>query len=131
MKIAFITEDGKTISRHFGRAPYYLVVEVEDGQVVAREIRDKLGHNQFQHQEQPHDKSQGSGTDAASHDKHTRMSQAISDCDALICRGMGMGAYQSMQALDIIPLVTDQSNIEKALEAFLLGDLEDHTEMLH
>ena len=30
MKIAAITEDGTTISQHFGRAPLYLVVTVED-----------------------------------------------------------------------------------------------------
>jgi predicted Fe-Mo cluster-binding NifX family protein len=34
MKIAAITDDGKTISQHFGRAPYYLVVTVENGQIV-------------------------------------------------------------------------------------------------
>ena len=30
MKIACITEDGHTISQHFGRAPYYLVLTVEN-----------------------------------------------------------------------------------------------------
>jgi len=40
MKIAVISDDGKTISRHFGRAPYYLVLTVEDGKIVAREQRD-------------------------------------------------------------------------------------------
>ena len=31
MKIAAITDDGTTISQHFGRAPYYVVVTVEAG----------------------------------------------------------------------------------------------------
>ena len=30
MKIAVITEDGSTVSQHFGRAPYYTVLTVED-----------------------------------------------------------------------------------------------------
>ena len=37
MKIAFITDDEKTISQHFGRAPYYLVITVEDGKETNRE----------------------------------------------------------------------------------------------
>ncbi|MEZ4519318.1 MAG: NifB/NifX family molybdenum-iron cluster-binding protein [Chloroflexota bacterium] len=36
-KIAFPTDDGQTISRHFGRAARFLVLTVEDGQVVVRE----------------------------------------------------------------------------------------------
>jgi len=31
LKIAVITEDGKTISKHFGRAPYYMIVTIENG----------------------------------------------------------------------------------------------------
>ena len=41
MKIAAITDDGKTISLHFGRAQQYLVATVENGQIVNRELRDK------------------------------------------------------------------------------------------
>ena len=52
MKIAVITDDGKTISQHFGRAPYYLVLTIEEGKIVSREMRDKMGHNQFS--AQPH-----------------------------------------------------------------------------
>ncbi|MCL5994552.1 MAG: hypothetical protein M1546_00665 [Chloroflexi bacterium] len=47
MKIAFITADGKTVSKHFGRAPYYLVITVEDGRVVSHEMRDKISHTHF------------------------------------------------------------------------------------
>ena len=36
MKIAAVTDDGKTISAHFGRARYYVVVTVEDGKVTER-----------------------------------------------------------------------------------------------
>lgn len=50
MKIAAITEDGKTISNHFGRAPYFLVATIEEGEIVQRELRDKLSHAQFRHE---------------------------------------------------------------------------------
>jgi hypothetical protein len=47
IRIAAVSEDGVTISQHFDRAPIYVVVRVEDGRIVARETRDKLGHAQF------------------------------------------------------------------------------------
>jgi predicted Fe-Mo cluster-binding NifX family protein len=34
MKIAAVTEDGVIISQHFGHAPYYVVLTVEDGRVA-------------------------------------------------------------------------------------------------
>ena len=136
MKIAFITDDGEKISRHFGRAPYYLVIEVENGEEIGRELREKLGHNHFaaqeDHSEHKHDHDHNhEHSGMHSHAKHQSMAEAISDCDALICGGMGMGAYQSMQSLGIPPLVTDQSDIAGALKAYLAGELPDRTDMLH
>jgi len=46
VKIVVITDDERTISQHFGRAPYYLVATVDDGQVIEWQRRDKLGHAQ-------------------------------------------------------------------------------------
>jgi len=59
------------------------------------------------------------------------MSNAIADCKALLCGGMGMGAYESMRQLNIQPIVTDISNIDEAVQAFIDGKLVDHTELLH
>ncbi len=133
MKIALITDDGKTISQHFGRAPYYLVLTIEDGKIIDRELREKMGHNQFHAQEhaEDHHHVAGHGQDAASHQKHASMASAIADCTALICGGMGMGAYESMRRLNITPVITDLQDIENAARAFINGDLIDHTELLH
>jgi len=132
MKVAVITDDGKTISQHFGRAPYYLVLTIEEGKVVSREMRDKMGHTHFSahpHTEVPD--TSGHGRDAGSHGKHVSMAQTISDCTALICGGMGMGAYESMRQLNIQPLVTEEREIDKAVQDFIDGKLIDHTELLH
>ena len=133
MKIAVITDDGKTISQHFGRAPYYLVLTVEGGQITEREMRSKLGHNQFSAQPHAEEHHHGPehGLDAASHNKHVSMAEAIADCKVLLCGGMGMGAYESMRRLNIQPLVTDQRDIDAAVQAFIDGKLIDHTELLH
>ncbi|MFZ3071350.1 MAG: NifB/NifX family molybdenum-iron cluster-binding protein [Anaerolineaceae bacterium] len=132
MKIAAITDDGKTISQHFGRAPYYLVLTIEEGKIVNREMRNKMGHNQFS--DQPHaEESQGAGhgMDTASHEKHVSMAGTIADCKTLLCGGMGMGAYESMRRLNIQPVVTDLQDIDVAAQAFIDGKLVDHTELLH
>ena len=132
MKIAAITDDGLTISQHFGSAPYYLVLTVEEEKVVQREMRGKLGHSHFADQ---HNATESRGTshgmDADSHNKHVSMANAIADCNALLCGGMGMGAYESMRQLNIQPVVTDISNIDEAVKAFIDGKLVDHTELLH
>ncbi len=129
MKVACVTDDGRTISQHFGRATQYAVLTVEDGKIVGRELRAKMGHQHFASQD--HAAGQHSGTDAASHNKHVSMAEVIRDCEALLCRGMGYGAYASMQQLGIRPMVTDVADIEEAVQAYIEGRLQDHTEKLH
>ncbi|MBN1304208.1 MAG: hypothetical protein JXA13_07220 [Anaerolineales bacterium] len=132
MKVAAITDDGKTISLHFGRAAYYMVMTVEEGKIIERELRDKLGHNHFaneaHHQDEP---GQPHGMGADSHDKHLRMSEEIADCEALLCRGMGRGAYISMEKRNIRPIVTNIAEIEEAVLAYARGEIVDHVEKLH
>jgi len=131
MKIAVITEDGKTISQHFGRAPYYMVLTIEAGKISNKEMREKLGHNQFSAAGTEEHHHERHGLDQVSHDKHAQMAGSISDCEVLICGGMGRGAYESMRLLNIKPVVTEIHNIEEAAQAFMDGKLVDHTERLH
>ena len=132
MKIALITDDGKTISQHFGRAQYYLVATIEDGQVIQREMRPKLGHNHFANQEHAeHAHNERHGFDPASHNRHSGMAQAIADCQVVVCGGMGAGAYESMRVLKIQPIVTDLRTIDEAIQAYIADQLIDHTEKLH
>jgi predicted Fe-Mo cluster-binding NifX family protein len=132
MKIAAITDDGRTISQHFGRAPYYLVVTVENGQIVSRERRDKLGHAHFVNDPHEEDKpGQPHGLGPAAQNRHVQMAEAIADCQALLCGGMGQGAYESMRARGIKPVVTDIVSIDEAARAYIEGRLVDQTDRLH
>jgi predicted Fe-Mo cluster-binding NifX family protein len=131
-KIAAITDDGRSISQHFGRAQYYLVATIENGQISKRELRDKLGHAHFADQHHPEEQSgQPHGMDPASHSKHVRMAEAIADCEALLCRGMGRGAYESMKSFGIRPVVTDISLIDDAVMAYVDGSILDQVDLLH
>ena len=134
MKIAAVSEDGVTISQHFGRAPFYVVVTVEGGRIVSREQRDKLGHAHFANE--PHAEAHGGdphrhGFDPAAQNRHAQMAAAIADCEVLLARGMGAGAYQSLAQAGIRPIVTDIATIDEAVQAFLAGNIADHTERLH
>jgi predicted Fe-Mo cluster-binding NifX family protein len=132
MKIAAITDDGRTISQHFGRAPYYLVATVENGAIVNREMRDKLGHAHFA--DEPHEGDQPGqphGFGPAAQNRHVQMAEAIADCQALLCGGMGAGAYQSMVQRGIQPVVTEIPSIDEAVTAYVEGKIVDRTDWLH
>jgi predicted Fe-Mo cluster-binding NifX family protein len=132
MKIAAITDDGNSISQHFGRARYYLIATVEEGKIIDRELREKLGHAHFVNEPHPVEQpGQPHGMDAASHNKHLQMAEAIADCEALLCRGMGMGAYESMKMRGIRPIVTDIASIDEAVMAYVTGSIVDQVDRLH
>ncbi len=133
MKIAVITDDGKVISQHFGRANFYAVLTIENGNIIHREMRDKLGHKHFANEPHEHadESGQRHGFDPASQSRHGQMAETIADCEALLCRGMGAGAYESMKARGIRPIVTDVEAIDDAALAYASGALIDHIEKLH
>ena len=130
MKIAAVTEDGVTISQHFGRAPYYVVLTVEGGQVIGREQREKVAHGRGA-DGHVHAEGQAHGFDAASQDTHGRMAAPIADCQVLLARGMGMGAYESLQQAGIRPVITTIANVEEAALQAANGTIVDHQERLH
>lgn len=133
MKIAAVTDDGQTISAHFGRALHYLVVTVESGQVMAREQRDKAGHHHCHGEhDHPHDHNhEHHNGHAGGHERHAQMIAAITDCEIVLARGMGGGMYANLQQAGIRPILTTVASIDEAVAAYLVGDLEDHPERLH
>lgn len=133
MKIAVITDDGKTISQHFGRANHYAVLTIENGIIAQRDLRDKPSHTHFARDAHEHSDEPGQrhGFDPASQSRHTQMADVIADCEALLCRGMGSGAYESMKARGVRPIVTDIETIDEAALAYVSGVLVDHIEKLH
>ena len=131
MKIAAITEDGITISQHFGRAPFYVVVTVEEGKIVNKEKRNKTGHHTFAAHHPDLAPGERHGYDAGSQVRHASMMETITDCQVLIAGGMGWGAYESLKSRSIEPVVTDVENIEEAVKLYLQGKLPNLMERLH
>ena len=129
MKIAVITDDGKTISQHFGRAQHYLVVTVEDGKIVGQELRDKAGHHTFAPQEGAgHGHAGPHGFDPASRGRHAQMLAVIADCQVVLAGGMGQGMLLNLQQAGIRPVLTEVRDIHEAARAFVDGRLVERPE---
>ena len=139
-KIAFVTDDGTTISAHFGRAQFYEIVTLEDMREVRRERLPKAGHHSFgahehhahgQSTEGHHAEEHHTGDHQGHGHKHEIMTAPIADCSVLVARGMGMGAHQHLAAAGITTILTDEQTIDAALEKFKNGSLTDNRRRLH
>jgi len=130
MKVAVVTNDGVTVSQHFGRARYYLVAEIQDGKVVRHEMRPRhTPHAAGQHGGMhTHTPNQPHGMGAEAQTRHAMMAAQIQDCEMLVAGGMGRGAVLSMESAGIAVRLTDMTNIEEVLQAIIVGTLADHRE---
>jgi len=140
LRIAAVTDDGQTISRHFGRAKYYLITTVENDQIVAREQLEKPRHQHEHHHGHDHDHDHDTGQvqfyeHAPDHieapDRHGGMFDLLHGCDVLLAGGMGHSAHQRLTRIGVRPIITDIAAIEAAVQAVIDGSIEDHPEKLH
>ena len=115
MKIAVASDDGKKVSQHFGSAPLYVVVTVEDGKIVDREVRSKASHQHGQH----------------TPGIHQAMGSSIGDCSVMIVGNMGWGAYQSLLSQKLEPFLTDVEDVEQAISGYLDKSSVNRTDKLH
>ncbi len=122
MKIAFATDDHHTISPHLGRAQWYEVVTIEQGQVVARERRAKQHHTHHDHT--AHDDHHHRGS-------HHWLVEPVTDCEIIVARGMGEPALQGVQAAGIQAVCTPLRTIDEAVQAYVNGMLTHHPERVH
>lgn len=121
-KIAIATEDGVHVSAHFGRAPYFQVLTIENGQIIAREQRAKAHHQGAHHDHHEH----------GGHDAHASgMLEVVRDCEAIIAGGMGNPAYASIQAANLTPILTDLREVDQVAQAYATGTLVNRIERVH
>jgi predicted Fe-Mo cluster-binding NifX family protein len=59
------------------------------------------------------------------------MADTISDCQILLTRGMGWGAYEALKNYNIEPIVTDITNVYQAVFKYMKGKLPNLMEKLH
>ncbi|GLH69705.1 iron-molybdenum cofactor biosynthesis protein [Geothrix rubra] len=119
MKVAIPITTETEISAHFGRSPAFLVFALEDGQILGREVRpnDQAGPG-------PEPAPAHGQAHAHAHD-HSRFVQLLRDCQAVVGRGMGAGARQSLEAEGIaVRVLSAPCSPEEAALLFARGRLE-------
>jgi predicted Fe-Mo cluster-binding NifX family protein len=118
-KIAFPTDDGETISRHFGQAAQFKVLTLSDGRLGPSELRDKASHRHDDH--------------AATGGTHPgqQMVGVVSDCQVVISGGMGAPMLARLEAAGLKVYLTRERSISAAAEAYLGGTLQDDRRLVH
>lgn len=119
-KIAVVTEDGLSISSHFGMAPEYRVYTIEDGRISGEERRAKPHHGQH--------------PDHHTHDRHGHahddMFAPIADCQVLLCGGMGTPAYQKAQQAGLEVVLTSGA-LPQVVQSYLEGRVISDYRRIH
>ncbi len=126
MKVAVVTEDGKTIVDHFGGSQKILVVTVEGGKIVNKELRNKPGHQEYAAKE-PNPQTDATGKHGYGEEadkRHETMLQSFKDCEALIGGLMGTGAYEYFTKAGIKVILTDVTDVEEAVSLYAKGELK-------
>ena len=130
--IAIGTDDGTTVSSHFGRARFYEVINFSDGKVTKRERREKAGHQSFGSTEGEHiHHSDGQHHHEEHQQRHQTMVSPILDCQAVVVRGMGQGAVEHLRQSSLLPVLTGLHTIEEVIEAVAAGSLDSDPSRIH
>jgi predicted Fe-Mo cluster-binding NifX family protein len=125
VKIGIVSDDGKTIAGHLGRARGFIIYEVENGAVTKKSYLDNTftGHTGHRHGEGHTDDC--GGEHHGEHHGHGPVLQALAGCDAVISRGMGRRIYADLNAAGISAYVVDETDADRALELYLKEALVD------
>jgi len=132
MRIAVATNDGKTVASHAGCARAFHIYDVDESLKLTR-LEERLNpHRDFvrerhaggeEHGGSCHEEgSRGEFHGTSAHGRgHEILFKAIFDCDVLLAGGMGRRLAQEAATRGIRPVVTEEEDIIKALEAFVQG----------
>ncbi|RLI05938.1 hypothetical protein DRO24_05455 [Candidatus Bathyarchaeota archaeon] len=107
--IPIADEEGRRLSEHFGRAPYFAVIEIDEGKVVDREVIPNTSEH-FGGYGRPPDRL------------------LSLQPDAIITVGMGPRALSRFQEADVAVIQAEGLDVEANLRRFLEGSLRELTE---
>jgi predicted Fe-Mo cluster-binding NifX family protein len=119
IKVAVPTDDGETISRHFGQAKFFKIISLENERVVYSEMRQKATH---QH---------GDYSQSGAMHPGQKMVEDLADCQVLISGGMGAPVLNRATAAGLKVFLTGNTSIDAAVQAYLAGTLENNPALVH
>jgi predicted Fe-Mo cluster-binding NifX family protein len=102
-RLAIATSDGLHVCDHLARSTAYVVMDLQNGEMLSRTVRAR--------------NSEKCGN-------HATFVDLLTGCHAVICGGIGEGVAVSLSAAGIEPLVLARPiTIDQALRAWLAGTL--------
>lgn len=127
MKIAIPSDEGTYLSQHFGRTLGFTIFEVANGQIINQEYRSNnfTGHALGQHMENQH---HGAEHDDHAQHSHSRILNALNDCEIVIAGGMGRRLVDDLTDAGKKIFITTQLETRKAVELFLADELKSDKE---
>lgn len=108
MKLAIGTTDGVMLCGHFAGSAAFIVLDVEDGRIIAKSIRER-----------------GSGACG----NHKSFLELLEGCQSVLCGGISEAMYDLLSSHGIEPVVSAfQHPVEEAVALYLDGKLKTTTE---
>lgn len=118
MRVAVASQDGESISAHFGRCACFIIFDVEDGTVSWKELRENA------HASDGQGNCHVSGHDGDQPHSHAAVVQALQDCQAALCYGMGWRAADELRHNGILPVIVHRNHSPKeAVALYAQGKL--------
>ena len=104
MKIAVASQNRRDITDHTGRCRKFWIYKIENETIANKELLE-LPKEQCFHDSSPHEPS------------------PLDDVQVLIAGGMGTGLVRRLENMGIEPLITTETDPDKAVEDYLQGIL--------
>jgi predicted Fe-Mo cluster-binding NifX family protein len=128
-KIAVATNNKKDISKHMGRCKFFAIYTISPDEVIDREyIENTFTHHRQQtvsiQESRPRDQKPIDHIPGEGSHSHGGLVNALSGCDVVLARGMGMRLQQDLQNAGIMGYVVESDkDIELAIQKYLKGEL--------
>ena len=101
MKIAIVTQDLNHVSPHFGQSTYVVIYSKKDDQIVSKEVLETPPH------------------------AHGSLPLFLHEHDVclVICHGIGKGAIQVLQQVNIQVISGIEGKLDTVIQQFIEGEL--------
>ena len=119
MKVASATDDFKNVTGHVGRCKGFLIVTIENGEILSTEERENTFTNHGRGSGHVHQHHHGEEHKSG----HARLAEGIKDCEYLIAHGMGWRLVEDITKQGIKTIITDEVDIISAVKKLENGTL--------
>ncbi|MEQ9669574.1 NifB/NifX family molybdenum-iron cluster-binding protein [Coleofasciculus sp. G2-EDA-02] len=112
MKIAVASQNKTSITEHAGHCHKFWIYEIKDNEIIAKTLLE-LSPEQSFHNSKPND------------------SHPLDDVQVLIAGGMGKNLVRRLEQKGIEPVITKETDLDKAVDAYINGSLVTENSECH